>query len=150
MSGKMKAAIVGLSVGLGLFLLLSTSPAHAGVTASVSGNAVNLTATGCTGAAGATFTVTGPDGKSFDVRSPGSNTSGFATTGFPRGTYRFTGKCANGTSAGSGTFVLAPSGAPMGGDGGQDGNGVALMAGTAMLGVAVVGGFLLMRRRARV
>ncbi|WP_117209313.1 hypothetical protein [Allorhizocola rhizosphaerae] len=146
----MKAAIVGLSIGLGLFLLLSTSPAHAGVTASVSSNAVNLTATGCSGAAGATFTVTGPDGKSFEVKSPGSNTGGFTTAGFPRGTYRFTGKCANGTSAGSGTFVLAPSGAPMGGDGGRDGNGVAVMVGAAMLGVALAGGFFLIRRRARV
>lgn len=144
---KVRNALVTAALGVGLGVILLPGAAHAEVTASVSSNAVNLTATGCSGPAGATFRVTGPDGRSFDVSSPGKNTTGFATAGFTRGTYRFTGKCANGTNAGSGSFVLAPVGGPMGGDGGRSDNTLALATGTALLGAAA-GGLLLMRKRA--
>lgn len=144
---KARKALVTTALGVGLGILMLPGAAYAGVSASVSSSAVNLTATGCAGAAGATFTVTGPNGKSFNVSSPGKNTTGFATAGLARGSYKFTGKCANGASAGSGSFTLAPLGGPTGGDGGKVDNTIALTAGTAMLGAAV-GAAVLMRRRA--
>lgn len=146
---KANRAFASVALGVGLGMILLPGAAQAAVSASVSSNAVNLTATGCAGPAGAKFTVTGPNGKSFDVNSPNSNTTGFATAGLARGTYKFTGKCANGTNAGSGTFTLTPGGAPMGGDGGRVENGMTLLAGAALLSAAA-GGYAVMRRRAKV
>ncbi len=145
----MKKYMKAAALGAGLGLLLLASPAHAAVTASVSNNTVTLTATGCPDPAGATFTVTRPDGTTFDVSSAGSNTTSYGASSHARGTYRFSGKCSNGNSAGSGSFVLTPSGSGLStGGGSKSGNDVALAAGTAMLGAAV-GGLVLMRRRAR-
>jgi len=142
---RTKQLIVLSTLAAGAAVTLVPSAAYAGVSATVSNSAVGLIAT-CSGTPGATFTVTGPDGKSFTVSTPNSDTSGFATAGHPRGAYKFTGTCANGTNAGSGSFVLAPAGGPMGGDGGKAGTTGALTAGILLLGAAACGSVLLRRR----
>jgi hypothetical protein len=146
---RTKHLIVLATLAAGAAVTLMPSAAYAGVSANVSSNAVGLIAT-CSGTPGATFNVTGPDGKSFTVNTPNSDTSGFAIAGHPRGTYKFTGTCANGTNAGSGSFVLAPTGGPMGGDGGKAGTTGAITTGILLLGAAACSGILLRRRRVTV
>jgi hypothetical protein len=146
---RSKHVIVLATLAAGAVVTLTPSAAYAGVSANVSSNAVAMSAT-CSGSPGATFTVTDPDGKSFTVSTPNSDTSGFATAGHPRGTYKFSAICANGTNAGSGSFVLAPTGGPTGGDGGKAGTTGTLTAGILLLGAAACGGILLRRRRVTV
>lgn len=119
--------------------------AYAGVSSNVTATAVSISAT-CSGSPGATFTITGPDAKTFSVNTPNSDTSGFETAGRAKGTYRFTAMCANGTNAGSGSFVIAPSGGPMGGDGGKVATSGLITAGLLLLGAAACGAILLRRR----
>lgn len=128
--------------------MMLPSAAYAGVTSHVTNTEVTLSAT-CSGSPGATFTVTDPDGKNFTVNTPNSDTASFSTSGQPRGTFRFTAMCANGTNAGSGSFVIPPTGGPQGGDGGKPGTTGFLTAGILLLGAAACGG-LLLRRRATV
>lgn len=144
MASRFHAVLAILAAGFGAILL--PSAAYAGVSANVTATAVSVTAT-CSGSPGASFTITGPEGKTFTVNTPNSDTSGFEVAGRAKGTYRFTAMCANGTSAGSGSFVIAPAGGPMGGDGGKaiESTGF-LTAGLLLLGAAACGGILLRRR----
>ncbi|HZM84557.1 MAG TPA: hypothetical protein VFC19_53230 [Candidatus Limnocylindrales bacterium] len=132
-----------LAAGFGAILL--PAAAYAGVSSNVTATAVSVSAI-CSGSPGATFTITGPDGKTFSVSTPNSDTAGFETAGKAKGTYRFTAMCANGTNAGSGSFVIAPTGGPMGGDGGKTATTGFLAAGFLLLGAAACGGILLRRR----
>ena len=132
-----------LAAAFGAILL--PSAAYAGVSSQVTATAVSVSAT-CSGSPGATFTITGPDGKTFSVNTPNSDTSGFETAGQAKGTYRFTAMCANGTNAGSGSFVIAPGGGPMSGDGGRTETSGLFTAAFLLLGAAACGGILLRRR----
>lgn len=149
MASRLNAALIflaALAVGLGVMLL--PAAAYAGVSANVTTTAVSVSAT-CSGSPGATFTITGPDGKSFTANTPNSDTTGFETAGRVKGTYRFTAMCANGTNAGSGSFAIAPAGGPMSGDGGKATGTTGLFAASAvLLAAAACGGILLRRRRA--
>jgi hypothetical protein len=151
MASRLNAVLATLAVGFvaTLSLLLVPTAAYAGVSANVTATTVTVSAT-CSGSPGAGFTITGPDGKTFTVNTPNSDTTGFDIGARPKGTYRFIAMCANGTNAGSGSFVIAPAGGPMSGDGGKavEATGF-LTAGFLLLGSAACGA-LLLRRRATV
>jgi len=143
---RTKHLIVLATLAAGAGATLLPSAAYAGVSAHVTVTTVSVSAT-CSGSPGATFTITGPEGKSFTVNTPNSDTSGFEVAGLPKGTFRFTAMCANGTNAGSGSFVIAPAGGPESGDGGQAAETTGLLtAAVLLLGAAACGGILLRRR----
>ncbi|MEU4679215.1 hypothetical protein [Micromonospora sp. NPDC023737] len=153
---KPKKVILSAAVGVGLGVLLLPGAALAETVVSPAttpvGGTVVLTATTCDPNSGdALFRVTGPN-RDENVRSttvaPGGGLSAeLFTAGFTLGTYTVTATCGDGTVQNSTQFTVTPiGGAPAGSGGRGDGTG-ALTAGGTLLGAAVIGAVLLLRRR---